>query len=177
MLATRPDNRGGTRGPVPHLPTEPLDHDVEGVSHPIGGFPRTGKSDVVTSIALPFHLLDAFYLVSGAVVAAVALESARRRQPSSEITTILELVRVGAILVDRPMHAEAHQRRVLEVPAYDRPSGSRGTADPHDLRRLRDPQPATTSPNPNNHSPTTRTLRSDDPRKGAGHPRVDVPGV
>ena len=49
--------------------------------------------------ALFCHLLGAFSLVSGAVVAAAALEAARRRESPVEIAALLGLARIGAALV------------------------------------------------------------------------------
>lgn len=49
--------------------------------------------------ALFFHLVGAFLFVSGAVVAGVAFETARRRDSPGEIALLLSLARVGAILV------------------------------------------------------------------------------
>jgi uncharacterized membrane protein len=51
------------------------------------------------SAALFFHLLGAFLLVAGTVVAGVAFETARRRELPSEIALLLGLARVGAVLV------------------------------------------------------------------------------
>lgn len=50
-------------------------------------------------LALCFHLLGAFTLVSGTVVAGVAFEAARRKSSAAEIAVLLRLARVGAILV------------------------------------------------------------------------------
>jgi uncharacterized membrane protein len=50
-------------------------------------------------LALCLHLLGAFTLVSGTVVAIVGFEAARRRTSSSEIALVLGLARVGALLV------------------------------------------------------------------------------
>ncbi|MGH9089080.1 MAG: DUF2269 family protein [Acidimicrobiales bacterium] len=50
-------------------------------------------------LALCFHLLGAFSLVSGTVVAGVGLEAARRRASCAEIALLLGLARVGAALV------------------------------------------------------------------------------
>ena len=50
-------------------------------------------------LALCMHLLGAFTLVSGTVVAAVGFEAARRRATPSEIALALGLARVGAVLV------------------------------------------------------------------------------
>ncbi len=49
--------------------------------------------------ALFFHLLGAFLFVSGAVVATVAFEAARRRRRPSEIALLLGLTRIGVLLV------------------------------------------------------------------------------
>ncbi|HEX3055947.1 MAG TPA: DUF2269 family protein [Gaiellaceae bacterium] len=49
--------------------------------------------------ALFFHLLGAFLLVSGAVVAGVAFEAARRRRRPAEIVVLLGLSRIGVLLV------------------------------------------------------------------------------
>lgn len=51
------------------------------------------------NVGLFFHLLGAFLLVSGTVVAAVAYEAARRRRRVGEIALLLGLARVGAVLV------------------------------------------------------------------------------
>ena len=49
--------------------------------------------------ALFFHLLSAFLFVSGAVIAAVAYEAARRRTSPAEIAAVLQVARIGAVLV------------------------------------------------------------------------------
>jgi uncharacterized membrane protein len=49
--------------------------------------------------ALFFHLLGAFLFVAGAVVAAVAYEAARRRTNPTEIAAMLQVARIGAVLV------------------------------------------------------------------------------
>jgi uncharacterized membrane protein len=53
----------------------------------------------VESFALFCHLLGAFLLVGGMVVAGVAFEAARRAQTPEQIATLLGLARVGALLV------------------------------------------------------------------------------
>ena len=50
-------------------------------------------------LALCFHLLGAFSLVSGTVVAGVGFEMARRRTNCAEIALLLGLARIGAVLV------------------------------------------------------------------------------
>ena len=50
-------------------------------------------------LALFFHLLGAFLLVSGVVVAGVAFEYARRRRDPHEIALLLGLSRAGVLLV------------------------------------------------------------------------------
>ncbi len=50
-------------------------------------------------VALLFHLLGAFSLVAGSVVAGVAFESARRRETPAEIALLLGLARIGVALV------------------------------------------------------------------------------
>ena len=50
-------------------------------------------------LALCLHLLGAFSLVSGTVVAAVGFETARRRSSCAEIALLLGLARIGAVLV------------------------------------------------------------------------------
>jgi uncharacterized membrane protein len=50
-------------------------------------------------LALCLHLLGAFSLVSGTVVAGVGFETARRRTNCAEITLLLGLARIGAVLV------------------------------------------------------------------------------
>ena len=49
--------------------------------------------------ALLFHLLGAFFLVGGAIVAGVAFEAARRRRRPAEIALLLGLTRIGVLLV------------------------------------------------------------------------------
>ena len=50
-------------------------------------------------VALFFHLLGAFSLVGGTLVAVVAFEAARRREASAEIALLLGLSRIGVLLV------------------------------------------------------------------------------
>ena len=50
-------------------------------------------------IALFFHLLGAFSLVGGTIVAGVAFETARRREAPAEIALLLGLSRIGVLLV------------------------------------------------------------------------------
>ncbi|MDA8283323.1 MAG: DUF2269 family protein [Actinomycetota bacterium] len=50
-------------------------------------------------MALCLHLLGAFSLVSGTVVATVGFEAARRRPSCAEIALLLGLARIGAVLV------------------------------------------------------------------------------
>lgn len=50
-------------------------------------------------LALLFHLLGAFLLVAGTIVAGVGLEAARRREAPAEIALLLGLTRVGVVLV------------------------------------------------------------------------------
>ena len=50
-------------------------------------------------LALSLHLLGAFSLVSGTVVAGVGFEMARRRTNCAEIALLLGLARIGAVLV------------------------------------------------------------------------------
>ena len=50
-------------------------------------------------VALFFHLLGAFSLVAGLIVAGVALEAARRRETPDEIALLLGLSRIGVVLV------------------------------------------------------------------------------
>jgi uncharacterized membrane protein len=50
-------------------------------------------------VALFFHLLGAFSLVAGAIVAGVAFETARRREAPAEIALLLGLSRIGVLLV------------------------------------------------------------------------------
>jgi uncharacterized membrane protein len=51
------------------------------------------------TVALFFHLLGAFALVSGTVLASAAFETARRRQSAAEIAALLSVSRIGAMLV------------------------------------------------------------------------------
>jgi MFS family permease len=50
-------------------------------------------------IVLCFHLLGAFTLVSGIVVASIASEMARRRTAAAEIALVLGFARIGALMV------------------------------------------------------------------------------
>jgi uncharacterized membrane protein len=50
-------------------------------------------------LALCLHLLGAFSLVSGTVVAGAGFEMARRRTSCAEIALLLGLARIGAVLV------------------------------------------------------------------------------
>ncbi|MHB2022475.1 MAG: DUF2269 family protein [Mycobacteriales bacterium] len=52
----------------------------------------------MTAFVLLLHLLGAFCLVSGVVVAGLAFESARRRSSPAEIALVLGLARTGALL-------------------------------------------------------------------------------
>jgi uncharacterized membrane protein len=49
--------------------------------------------------ALFLHLLGAFTLIAGVVVAGVAFEAARRRRTAAEVALLLRLTRVGVALV------------------------------------------------------------------------------
>ncbi len=51
------------------------------------------------NIALFFHLLGAFFVVSGTVVAGVAFGAGRRRKTPAEIALLLGLARIGVALV------------------------------------------------------------------------------
>ena len=51
------------------------------------------------TVALFFHLLGAFMLVSGTVLAGAAFETARRRQSAGEVAALLSVSRIGAALV------------------------------------------------------------------------------
>lgn len=51
------------------------------------------------NIALFFHLLGAFLLVAGIVLAGVAFASARRRQEPAQIALLLSLARIAVLLV------------------------------------------------------------------------------
>jgi uncharacterized membrane protein len=50
-------------------------------------------------LALLLHLLGAFSLIAGTVVAGVAFEAARRRKSPAEISLLLGLTRIGVVLV------------------------------------------------------------------------------
>jgi uncharacterized membrane protein len=50
-------------------------------------------------VALFFHLLGAFAIVAGTIVAGVAFETARRRTTPAEIALLLSLSRIGVLLV------------------------------------------------------------------------------
>jgi uncharacterized membrane protein len=52
-----------------------------------------------TEWALFLHLVGAFLFVGGAIVAAVGFEAARRRERPGDIALLLELTRVGVLLV------------------------------------------------------------------------------
>jgi len=51
------------------------------------------------NLALFFHLLGAFSLIAGTIVAGVAFEAARRRRHPAEIALLLGLTRIGVVLV------------------------------------------------------------------------------
>jgi uncharacterized membrane protein len=51
------------------------------------------------NLALFFHLLGAFSLIAGTIVAGVAFEAARRRRHAAEIALLLGLTRIGVVLV------------------------------------------------------------------------------
>jgi uncharacterized membrane protein len=51
------------------------------------------------NLALFFHLVGAFSLIAGTVVAGVAFEAARRRHDPAEIALLLGLTRIGVVLV------------------------------------------------------------------------------
>lgn len=53
----------------------------------------------VRDLALFFHLLGAFLLVAGIVLAGVAFEAARRCPTTAEIALLLGLTRIGILLV------------------------------------------------------------------------------
>jgi uncharacterized membrane protein len=53
----------------------------------------------MADVALFFHLLGAFSLVAGTIVAGVAFETARRREAPAEIALLLGLSRIGVLLV------------------------------------------------------------------------------
>ncbi|HKT45696.1 MAG TPA: DUF2269 family protein [Gaiellaceae bacterium] len=50
----------------------------------------------MTHVALFFHLFGAFVFVSGAVVAGVASEAARRKDDVREVAALLSIARIGA---------------------------------------------------------------------------------
>jgi len=60
---------------------------------------RDTAGRLMEDLALFFHLLGAFLLVAGAVVAGVAFEAARRRETAAEIALLLGLTRIGVLLV------------------------------------------------------------------------------
>lgn len=51
------------------------------------------------NIALFFHLLGAFLLIAGTLLAGVAFETGRRRDSPGEIALLLGLTRIGVVLV------------------------------------------------------------------------------
>lgn len=51
------------------------------------------------SVAFFFHILGVLSFVSGAVVAGVAFETARRREQPAEVATLLGLSRIGVLLL------------------------------------------------------------------------------
>ncbi len=59
----------------------------------------TARPGWLYDLALCFHLLGAFSLVSGSLLAGVAFEVARRQRSSAEIALILRFARLGALLV------------------------------------------------------------------------------
>lgn len=50
-------------------------------------------------VALFFHLLGVLVFVAGIVLAGIAFEAARRREPPGEIVLLLRLARIGVVLV------------------------------------------------------------------------------
>jgi uncharacterized membrane protein len=54
---------------------------------------------VIEDVALFFHLLGAFLLISGMAIAGVGFEAARRRDEPAEIALLLGLTRIGVLLV------------------------------------------------------------------------------
>jgi uncharacterized membrane protein len=54
---------------------------------------------MMEDVALFFHLVGAFSLIAGVIVAGVALETARRREKPAEIALLLGLSRIGVLLV------------------------------------------------------------------------------
>ena len=55
------------------------------------------------NLALFFHLLGAFSLIAGTIVAGVAFEAARRRRHPAEIALLLGLTRIGLARADHPL--------------------------------------------------------------------------
>ena len=55
--------------------------------------------DGIYNIALFFHLLGALMFVAGIVLAGAAFELARRRERPAEIALLLDLTRIGVLLV------------------------------------------------------------------------------
>src|SRR6516165_3702844 len=53
----------------------------------------------IASLALFMHLLGAFLLIGGTMVAGVGFETARRRERPDEIALLLGVTRVGVLLV------------------------------------------------------------------------------
>jgi uncharacterized membrane protein len=51
------------------------------------------------NVALFFHLLGAFSLIAGTIVAGVAFEAGRRRRYPAEIALLLGLTRIGVVFV------------------------------------------------------------------------------
>jgi uncharacterized membrane protein len=64
-----------------------------------GGRGTTHRRVTKYDVALFFHLLGAFSLIAGTVLAGVAFEAARRRRAPGEIALLLGLTRVGVLLV------------------------------------------------------------------------------
>src|ERR1700759_4137070 len=62
--------------------------------------PSVHRRPMVSSltVALFFHLLGAFMLVSGTVLAGAGFETARRRQSAAEVAALLSVSRIGAML-------------------------------------------------------------------------------
>jgi len=65
----------------------------------LGEAPAYSRDVSEYDITLFFHLLGAFALIAGTVLAGVAFEAARRRRLASEIALLLGLTRVGVVLV------------------------------------------------------------------------------
>ena len=68
-------------------------------------------------VALLFHLVGAFLLVGGTMVAGIAFEAARRRETPSDIALLLGLTRIGVLLVALAFRLRGSRGAARAVPS------------------------------------------------------------